>query len=70
MWEIIKHSIPLRLQTSVNCSHFSELQNLQHKNPQVRLAMTLLMTYNKVPKNYKIITNVKHKLICFQADKW
>lgn len=69
MWEIIKHSIPLCLQTSVNCSHFSELQNLQDKNPQVHLAMTLLMTY-KVPKNYKIITSVKHKLICFHADKW
>jgi len=31
--------------------------------------MTLLMTY-KVPKNYLIITSIKHKLICFQADKW
>jgi hypothetical protein len=69
MWEIIKHSIPLCLQTPINCSHYSELQNLQDKNPQVSLAMTLLMTY-KVPKNYKIITSVKHKLICFQADKF
>ena len=33
------------------------------------MTQVLLMTY-KVPKNYKIITSIKHKLICFQADKW
>ena len=27
------------------------------------------MTY-KVPNYYKIITSIKEKLICFQAEKW
>ena len=33
------------------------------------MTQVLLVTY-VIPKNYEIITSIKHKLICFQAHKW